>query len=164
MTGPARDIYTKSDGSQPLFPTKISACKSADVLPSAQDPFTQNQWFTTSFTQLLWATVSSHLPSPGIKFNMDVSFVTARVNAQVLQLFLPFHDTGFPAHSHSLSTFPISLHLISQPLELHFLWLWCDQACSFQSFQGSYWKDCRLSSGCPTLWISLLPSFILHSY
>lgn len=70
VESPAWDIYTKSDGSQPICPTKILAFNSTDILPSVQDTCTQNQWFTTSFTLLLWATKSSRLPFPGIMFNI----------------------------------------------------------------------------------------------
>jgi len=90
MTGPTRDIYTIYTGSQPLHPTQISACNSAGVLPSAQDPFTQNQWFATSFTQLLWATVSSHLPSSCMAVNMYVSLLTARLSCTSLAAFSAF--------------------------------------------------------------------------
>lgn len=73
------------------------------------------------------------------------------VEFTVSLLFLPFHYIGFPGHSHSLSSFPISLHLISQPLKFHILWLGNGQPCSFQSFHEANWKDCRFVIRLPNL-------------
>lgn len=42
--------------------------------------FTQKQWFATSFSLLLWATISSHLRFPGIMFNMCVFFFAIWLN------------------------------------------------------------------------------------
>lgn len=123
--------------------------------------FYSNQWFTTLFTWLLWAAISFHLPFPGIVSYVDVSFLTTGLYAQVLQLFLPFHNTDFPEHSHSQNFFPhpSSSHISASRASFSSALTWPGLFPS--DLLRNYQKNCRLSPGYPMLCISRLPSFFL---
>lgn len=98
--------------------------------------FYSNQWFTNLIYLVAVNNNSFLLPSSGIVSCMHVSFLTAWLYTQILQLFLPFHNTDFPGHSIGKALFP-SL-FISRTCELHLPWVWHDHACSSQTLWGSY--------------------------